>query len=199
MRAKQVLVFSLMGLFLVVGSWMAGAQDKPTYTYVGVKNCKMCHNKEATGQQFKIWSESPHAKAFETLASEESIAKAKELGLGNPQEEEACLKCHVTAFPVMGDLENQKITMEEGVSCESCHGAGSGYKSKKVMVAITAGETKPASVGLVIPDEKTCLGCHNPDNPFHKEFVYEEFVKKIAHPIPEGAVSEDDGGEDGGE
>jgi cytochrome c peroxidase len=188
--AKKILTLTLVGAFLA-GAWLiAGAQEakkddaKAKYTLVGVKNCEMCHNKEATGQQFTKWSEGPHAKAFATLASEKAVAKAKELGLGDPQKEAKCLGCHVTAFPVMGDLENQKITMEEGVSCESCHGPGSGYKSKAVMDAVYAGTTDPASVGLIAPDAKVCETCHNPENPFHKEFKFEEFAKKIAHPIP---------------
>jgi cytochrome c peroxidase len=186
---KKILTLTLVTAFLG-GAWLlAGAQEakkegKETYTLVGVKNCKMCHNKEATGAQFTKWSEGPHAKAFATLASEAAVAKAKELGLGNPQEEEKCLKCHVTAFAVRGDLENQKVTMEESVSCESCHGPGSGYKTKKVMEDITAGTVDPASVGLWKPDEKVCVTCHNPENPFHKEFKFAEFAKKIAHPIP---------------
>lgn len=183
-----VLVF--MAAFLLTGALGVMAQDeakdeKPQYTYTGVKVCKMCHNKEATGKQYSVWMEGPHAKAFETLGSDKAKAKAKELGLGNPQEEAKCLKCHVTAFPVMADLENQKITMEEGVSCESCHGPGSGYKSKKVMEAVYAGDTEAASVGLIKPDAKVCENCHNDENPFHKEFKFEEFAKKIAHAIPE--------------
>lgn len=192
MTAKHLLVFTFMLVFLAGGVMMAGAQDekkpdekKVEYTYTGVKTCKMCHNKEATGAQYAVWEKTSHAKAYEVLASDESKAKAKEMGLGDPQKAPECLKCHVTAFPVMGDLENQKITLEEGVSCESCHGPGSGYKSMSVMKALYAGETKPETVGLIMPDEKTCTGCHNKENPFHKEFNFAEAVKKIAHPVPE--------------
>jgi hypothetical protein len=39
----------------------------------------------------------------------------------------------------------------------------------------------------MVPDEKTCQGCHKEEgNPFYKEFNYEEALKKIAHPIPSG-------------
>lgn len=191
MTARNTSIFALLLAFLAGSALLVGAEEekaKEEYTLVGVKACKMCHNKEATGAQYKVWSEGPHAKAFEVLASDEAVAKAKEMELGNPQEEPKCLKCHVTAFNVMGDLENQKITMEEGVSCESCHGAGSAYKSLSVKKAIVAGETDPATVNLTVhPDEKVCVTCHNPENPFHKEFKYDEFVKKIAHPNPEKA------------
>jgi len=38
--------------------------------------------------------------------------------------------------------------------------------------------------GLVLPDKTVCLGCHNNENPFFKEFVFETAVAKIAHPNP---------------
>jgi hypothetical protein len=185
--SARFLVLMFVVAFIAIGALSVMAEEekaKEEFTLVGVKSCKMCHNKEATGKQFAVWSEGPHAKAFETLASEDAVAKAKELELGNPQEEPKCLVCHATAFPVMADLENLKITMEEGVSCESCHGPGSGYKSKKVKKAVQAGEIERAAVGLIEPNEKVCVTCHNEDNPFHKEFKFDEFVTKIAHPIP---------------
>ena len=39
-------------------------------TFVGAEKCKMCHNSPAKGAQFTKWSESKHAKAFATLATE---------------------------------------------------------------------------------------------------------------------------------
>jgi hypothetical protein len=58
------------------------------------------------------------------------------------------------------------------------------------MVALTTGEIEPASVGLVIPDEKTCKTCHNEESPTFAGFEYEEMVKKIAHPIPDAKKAE---------
>jgi hypothetical protein len=161
-------------------------KEEKSYDYIGAKKCgAMCHKKEEKGNQYGAWLEKRHAKAFETLASEESIAQAKELGLGDPQKEPKCLVCHVTAFPVMDDLENQTITLEEGVSCESCHGPGSEYKSMKTMKAIFAGEVDGESVGLWTISEKTCLGCHDPESPFTADtFDYEKMLAKIAHPYP---------------
>jgi hypothetical protein len=181
MTMKRAVILTFVVAFALVGAMAASGGD---YTYVGVKSCKMCHNKADTGAQFKVWSESAHAKAFASLATPESKAKAKEMGIDDPQKDPKCLKCHVTGYAVASD-STQKVVMEDGVTCESCHGPGSGYKSMKVMKAITAGETKPETVGLIMPDEKTCLGCHVAEgNPFHKEFKYDEYVKKIAHPDP---------------
>jgi hypothetical protein len=162
------------------------------FTYIGATKCKTCHRKPEAGEQYKIWSESKHAKAYETLASEAALAEAKKRGIADPQKAPECLKCHATAFAVMDDLANQKIKLEEGVSCESCHGAGSGYAKKSVKKKIVAGEIEGASVGLWEVTEKTCKTCHTPEgNAFFKEFVYAERVKAIAHPTPEGYTADD--------
>jgi len=90
----------------------------------------------------------------------------------------------------MADLASHKITMEEGVSCESCHGAGSNYYKKKTMEEIAAGTLDGKTVGLLEPTEAMCKTCHTPEgNSFYKDFVFAERVKKIAHPIPEAAGS----------
>lgn len=171
---------------VLIGSGAANAGE--VYEYTGVKKCKICHKKPETGDQFGIWEKSPHAKAYESLASAEAKAEAAKLGIENPQTAPECLKCHATAFAVMADT-TAKITVEEGVSCESCHGPGSGYQKKATMEGITAGAIDPASVGLVIPDAKTCTRCHTPEgNPFYKEFDFAKFSAQIAHPIPEGAA-----------
>jgi hypothetical protein len=172
------------------------APKKDTFTYVGATKCKTCHKKPEAGEQYRIWSESGHAKAFEVLASEAALAEAKKRGIADPQKAPECLQCHATAFAVMDDLANQKIKIEEGVSCEGCHGAGSGYSKKSVKKKIAAGEIEGASVGLWDVTEETCTKCHTPEgNAFFKEFVYEERLKKIAHPTPEGY----DGGAEEGE
>jgi hypothetical protein len=173
----------------VVAVEKEAAKDAPkeTFTYVGSTKCKTCHKKPEAGEQYRIWSDSKHAKAFQVLASEEGLAEAKKRGIADPQASPECLKCHATAFAVMDDLANQKIKLEEGVSCEGCHGAGSGYSKKSVKKKIAAGEIEGASVGLWEVSEETCKKCHTPEgNAFFKEFVYAERLEKIAHPIPEG-------------
>ena len=176
---------ALLGVLMVVVLGMGTAAQAEDASYIGLKKCSMCHKKDAGGNQLAKWEAGPHAGAYETLASEEALAVAKELGIENPQADPKCLKCHVTAFSVMADLENQKITMEEGVSCESCHGAGSGYYKKATMQGITDGEIEAASVGLMEPDEAVCKVCHNEESPTFKSFDFAKASAKIAHPIPE--------------
>jgi hypothetical protein len=161
--------------------------DEDTFGYIGVKKCGMCHKSEAKGDQLGKWEEGPHAKAYESLASDEAKAIATERKLAKPaQESPECLKCHVTAFAVMANLENEKITLEEGVSCESCHGPASAYSKMSVMKAITAGTQDPKEVGLLHPTAEVCTGCHNEESPTFKGFKFEDMVAKVAHPYPEG-------------
>lgn len=168
------LVLALCLVFLTSGALVA-----QEYEYIGAAKCKMCHNKPAGGEQYKIWAAGPHANAMKTLSSEQSLAIAKEMGIADPTTDAACIKCHST---VGGTDENLHIGIKitEGVSCESCHGPGSGYKSKTVM----ASREKSVAKGLIIPDQKLCEGCHNAESPTFKSFNYEEAVKEIAHPVP---------------
>jgi hypothetical protein len=146
----------------------------------------MCHKKDATGNQFAKWSEGPHAGAFENLTSDAGKAKAAELGVEDPTTADECLSCHVTGHGTPAELGGEKLLAEDGVSCEACHGPGSGYYKKKTMAAITAGELDGTTVGLITIDENTCLTCHKADNPGHEgEFDYAKCIEKIAHPIPE--------------
>jgi len=152
---------------------------------IGAPKCKTCHRAK-TGDQWKIWTESAHARAFETLASDESSKIAADKGLGNPQQEVACLKCHATQAS-LGDgvvvNEKGKYTDSEGVGCESCHGPGSDYKAKKIMEDPEAAR----AAGLVMTTgTEGCTTCHNEESPTFKGFDFETRWGEIAHPVPMG-------------
>ena len=190
MRMLKILaVLVAVGLIFSVGT-MCSEQDKAksgekkapekVYSYVGLKKCKPCHLKH----QHKVWKDGPHAKAYEELASEQSLKVAKELKLKEePQKSAECLSCHVTAFGVADSLKT-KVTLEEGVSCEACHGPGSDYYPMKVMKALTAGKQDPKEVGLWAQTEELCVTCHNKKSPTYKPFKFKEAVQAIAHPYP---------------
>jgi hypothetical protein len=177
---RLAVILLLVNLFVLTGI----AQDK-TFKYVGVKNCKMCHSSKKSGEAFKIWEASAHATAYETLANEESQKIAKEMGIDDPQKADACLKCHITGFGVDAALKEKGYAMEQGVTCETCHGPGSEYNPMKIMKQITAGEINGADYGLIEPDKALCVSCHNEESPTFKGFDYEEYVSQIAHPTPE--------------
>lgn len=155
----------------------AGAVHK----YIGVEKCGVCHKAEAKGNQLGQWQKSAHAHAFETLAGEKALAIAKEKGLTTPpQQNDACLKCHLTGHGLPADRFEASFVKTQGVQCESCHGPGSDYKSITVMKSRDAA----VAAGLVIPTEAVCVACHNKESPTFKEFKFAEMVAKIAHPRP---------------
>lgn len=172
----------LLGILLSIGmTGGAWAVDKVPQ-YIGAESCsKLCHKTAKQGKQKAIWEGSAHAKAFQVLASPEAMEIGKSKGIDNPQESDACLKCHVTAHGVPDDLKGAKFSHEEGVGCEVCHGPGSLYKKRKVMKDHDAS----VAAGLLIPDEKTCLKCHNEESPTYKPFDFEERWQKITHLKPE--------------
>lgn len=184
MKFWQMLLITVLMVAFVVPMQAQDKAKKAEFQYIGVKGCKMCHMSKKSGAAYKIWQKTKHAQAYATLASDEAKAIAKKKGIADPQKADECLSCHVAGHGEDAKRLGKKYAVEDGVSCEACHGPGSGYKSKKTMTAVYKGEIEPASVGLVKPTEETCKRCHNEKSPTFKSFNFKEMFEKIAHPIP---------------
>jgi hypothetical protein len=154
------------------------AQNK----FVGSKLCMACHKGGKGGTAYTVWEKSAHATAFKTLEGEKAkkIAKAKGLKTA-PAVSDACLKCHVTGGGKAKNLD-ASFRKTEGVGCEACHGAGSGYK----MLHAKGEEAKSKAAGMIIPEknDKGCVTCHNAESPTHREFKFKEMWAKIEHAKP---------------
>lgn len=150
--------------------------------YIGTDKCKLCHIKKATGEAYMVWKKTKHAKAYETLAGPEAKAIAEKLKIEDPQKSDQCLKCHITTFGAKPEEIAASYKKTEGIGCEVCHGPGSDFYKEDVHAKSRELGTK---AGLRIPDEKTCLKCHNKDSPSYKEFDFKKFLAEIAHPNPE--------------
>jgi hypothetical protein len=177
---KTLFAFFMAAVLAVPG---LVAQEKQRM-FMGSDKCKPCHMSPKKGAQYKVWKETKHAKAFETLASDKAKEIGAKKGIKNPQEDGACLKCHIDAFGVDQKLLGEKYNKADGVGCESCHGAGGDYWAKEVMADIRSKKIDGATVGLVKPNEAACKKCHNEESPSFTGFNFEEMVKKIAHPMP---------------
>ena len=174
------------------------------HDFVGYQKCKTCHKKTEIGNQVGVWLESRHAKAYETLGTDKAKQWGAEAGVDNPQTDDRCVKCHSTAHGVPDERVSKSFDRTAGVQCESCHGAGKDYKRKKIMMD----RDKAIEKGLIIPTAEVCTGCHNDESPAWDEkaytladgstvgFDFEQAVKKIAHPIPEGYDPASTGGAD---
>lgn len=173
---KQIISFFVLTFFVVS---LVVAQNK----YVGVKTCAPCHKGEKKGAIFEKWEKSKHAEAYKTLLTEASQKIAKEKGLKKPAHESIeCLECHVTASKADAKLLDKNFKKEDGIGCESCHGAGSAYKTMAIMKdkkkAIEAGLTEFADEKAI---EAHCKTCHNEKSPTYKEFKFKEAWAKIEH------------------
>jgi len=157
----------------------------PVHKYAGLSQCQACHSTKEIGDQYGIWAKSKHADAYADLASKKAIKIGKELGIEKPHESGQCLICHVTAYDKPSSVKAPSFDQSEGVGCEACHGAGSDYMALEIM----QDREKAVKAGMVIPNEQTCLGCHNENSPTYKEFDFAKFSRKIAHPVTGKAES----------
>jgi hypothetical protein len=140
--------------------------------FVSNKTCAMCHKGAAKGEIYEKWLASKHAKAFANLPAE---------GKTNPK----CFACHTTGAGKTGgyDPAAKNAVDLEGVGCESCHGAGSDYKSIH-----GKDKAKALTLGMVDPTEATCKACHAGAVPEgHKALAKFDFAAskaKIEHKLP---------------
>jgi len=162
-----------------------GQEESPP-AYVGMKGC-VCHKLKSLGNQVGHWQEKdPHAKAYESLKSEESKKVAAQMGIKDPTADKRCLECHATASVAPED-QRVNLKMEDGVSCEGCHGPGSKYCKKQIMID----RERAVARGLVViktPEQrqKVCGRCHNKDVPkeFYKELDFVKDWEPVKHTLP---------------
>jgi hypothetical protein len=174
--ACVVLLFAVAFMFC---GGTAVAENK----FVGTKTCAMCHKAKDKGEAFTIWAKTAHAGAYKTLEGEAALKIGKEKGLAKPPAESPeCLKCHVTGGGAAANVE-KTFDMKEGVTCEACHGAASGFKTLHTKAENKA---KAVEAGLVTGDasKKLCETCHNAGSPTFKGFKYPEMWAKIEHKLP---------------
>lgn len=137
--------------------------------FIGVKACTKCHD-----VQGESWAETAHAKAFNSLkanAKPEEKKKAKLDPAKDYTKDKDCVGCHSTGFgqaggfAVGGEIGGQKQL--GAVGCESCHGAGGGFRDehgKAEHKLKREGQTTPrktlVAAGQNFDYEKACAACH---------------------------------------
>lgn len=109
-RAALARAVGLLSILL----WAASAAAAPRY--LGPNKCISCHDHEKQ----KDWSATDsHARALSQLEDKNAARYARAIGLADPYSlKGACVACHATVF---------NADANAGVSCETCHGAGSEY------------------------------------------------------------------------
>ncbi len=170
--ALRCAVFSL-GVFFVTCMNPARAANPPAdaskYTGPGSCSSTSCHGsvKPRTDNrifqnEYSIWAvKDKHAKAYDALTSPVGERMAKILGLGKSEQAAKCLACH--ALDVPAEARAKTFELNEGVSCESCHGPASAWLGQHTTRTWTHEQSVGAGMydtrNLVRRTEK-CLTCH---------------------------------------
>ncbi len=114
-------------LFLVIFSASALALDGSKGKFVGSLGCKSssCHGGAGEKRsQYITWSQKDfHTRAYTILLDARSARIGEALGLPQPQSSARCTVCHSPFQSVPADRLTSTARPDEGVSCESCHGA----------------------------------------------------------------------------
>lgn len=100
-------------------------------TFVGALGCKSssCHGGAGPKRsQYITWSRQDfHTKAYAVLLNARSARIAEGLGIPTAQSNTRCTVCHSPLQSVAPSRLTQTAHLDEGVSCETCHGAAGGW------------------------------------------------------------------------
>ena len=159
---------------LVEPQTIGHAQGDSAARFEGVASCagSTCHGRaEGNGavvrqDEIATWQEpssvaGAHSRAFAVLAGPRGKAIAASLGLGAATSAPACLGCHATYEPQAA--KGARFQLSDGVGCESCHGASSGWLAVHYAKPAThASNVRAGLTPLRDPQvrAKVCLDCH---------------------------------------
>jgi len=178
-RALRVLpvIGIAAGTIAAISLGLSGSQPlqaQSSYTFTGVASCagSTCHGRsEGNGaivrqDEIATW-QSPsavsgaHSRAFNVLNGRRGRQIVASLGYNGQQEAENCYGCHATYAPA--SQRGPKFQLDDGVACESCHGASIGWLESHYEIQ----GTHPNNVanGMTPLDDPTtrarvCLDCH---------------------------------------
>jgi hypothetical protein len=141
-----------------------------TGVHIGASSCNAsnCHGdanrprgSSVAGNEYLIWSkQDKHHNSVAALQSPAALRIAKALGLPDAASQKMCLDCH--SDYVAADLRGPQYHVEDGVGCEACHGAASGWLGTHI-----SGLPRQTNIanGMYPTDQpvaraERCLDCH---------------------------------------
>ncbi len=161
-------VWAALALLLALAFAGPGAAG----TFEGVASCagSTCHGRaEGNGahvRQDEIlhWQDpssqaGAHSRAYAVLGGARGRQIAATLGLGSATSAPQCLGCHAT----VGSAHGSQFQISDGVGCESCHGAASGWLASHYALAGShAANVRNGMTDLVDARRRAsvCLDCH---------------------------------------
>jgi hypothetical protein len=151
------------------------ADPKMPHKFVGTGSCSSsnCHGSVAPRNgsnvlqnEYYTWSKhDAHSRSYTALTRPDAQRMARHLQLGDPTKEKLCLDCHTT-YVADASLRGERYSVEDGVSCESCHGPAEGWLSSHAAVGATHEQNLSQGLADTVSLEKRaalCLSCHYGD------------------------------------
>jgi hypothetical protein len=143
--------------------------------HMGVASCSSagCHGDQVYGagagpvvgqNEVLIWKgdgiAGAHSRAYAVLGSELGQRIARNLGMADPRQEDACLDCHANNVPE--SQRGRRFQISDGVSCEACHGGAENWLAYH---RLGAGHEQNIERGLyptAYPADRArlCASCH---------------------------------------
>ena len=179
-------------------SWHPGARlvaaTLQTDQFIGAAGCQSssCHGGAgAKRSQFLTWvKEDFHSRAYAVLVTARSARMAETLGLPAAQTSSRCTICHSPLQAVGPARLTKTAQVDEGVSCENCHGAAGpwlrGHTRKDWTYATGVGAGMRDLRNFYVR-ANTCVACHqNLEADLlaagHPELVFELDGQSVAEP-----------------
>jgi len=162
--------------------------------FVGVAGCKSssCHGGAGEKRsQYLTWLQKDfHVRAYAILTNARSARIAETLGMPVAQESNRCTVCHSPFQSVAATRLAPTAHPDEGVSCESCHGAAESWlrghtrKDWNYAMRVTAGMRDLKSFYV---RANTCVACHQNlgsdiAKAGHPELTFELDGQSVAEP-----------------
>ena len=167
------------------------------FALLGTSSCASaaCHNQEVAGVKGREYDvarqDLAHQRAYEVLFGERSqkmvrayYPQLKHAPVVSPQHDALCVKCHVhpcvTQSPIATIEGSRQFRLEDGVSCESCHGAAGGWidRHHRPEWKTISAHDKRTQFGMedtrsIAGRARTCVRCHvgGPDAEVDHELI----------------------------
>ncbi len=157
---------------LILFPFFAGnAEGQSNSRYLGTGSCSSsnCHGSvmpkkgsNVLQNEYLTWlKHDAHSNAWLKLTEPDAKKIGEHLGIADPSKDKLCLDCHATN--VEEGLRGEKYTIQDGVSCESCHGPAEKWLEQHVEKGSTHKKNIEHGMHDLVPLEtraENCLACH---------------------------------------
>jgi hypothetical protein len=184
-------------LVFVALAEVGAQQQNEERTHLGVTACSgnTCHGaverlagSSVAQNEYLVWSGKTgkgidkHYQAYKVLLSDRAKRIAQNLGLKDAANSKLCLKCH--ADYVDAALRGPQFKIEDGLGCETCHGAAEkwlGPHYSRVPHDVLVREYGLTALDNPMVRAQKCLSCHFGDPEDENRFVTHQ-IMGAGHP-----------------